>query len=251
MHRVVKQLTLVACAVTFAAALTACNRTADGGSAAGAAAAVVNCKKITLEEVDRLISQQTRGQQSQLSPLEQGAARLQVLDGLVQQEALFQRAEKEKLVPSEDELTQFINAQRQQARMTEEEYQQELRRQNMTEQALREQARKTLAIQKLQEKVIGNISIKDSEVENYYNSNKDIFVKQRGVALAVMVVDPQDNGMQDDAKSPAEAKVKIDNVFQQLKNGADFATVTRAKSEDPRTNASGGDIGAASEDGLK
>jgi hypothetical protein len=34
-----------------------------------------------------------------------------VLDGLVQEEVLFQRAEKEKLLPTEDEVTQFINDQ--------------------------------------------------------------------------------------------------------------------------------------------
>ncbi|MDQ3753591.1 MAG: SurA N-terminal domain-containing protein [Acidobacteriota bacterium] len=251
MPRFTKQIAALGLVLSFAFAFAACNRNASGGTTERDVAAAVNGKKITMREVDQIISQQTRGQQTQLSPLELAAARLQVLDGLVQQEVLFQRAEKEKLIPSEDEVTQFINAQKQQARMTDEDYQQMLRESNQTEQALRETARKTIAIQKLQEKAVGNISIKDSEVENYYNSNKNLFVKARGVALSVLVVDPNDNGMQDDAKSPAESKVKIDTIYQQLKNGADFATVVRARSEDPRTNASGGNIGAASEDELK
>ncbi len=251
MPRFTKQMAALGLVLSFAFAFAACNRNASGGTTERDVAAAVNGKKITMREVDQIIGQQTRGQQTQLSPLELAAARLQVLDGLVQQEVLFQRAEKEKLIPSEDEVTQFINAQKQQARMTDEDYQQMLRESNQTEQALRETARKTIAIQKLQEKAVGNISIKDSEVENYYNSNKNLFVKARGVALSVLVVDPNDNGMQDDAKSPAESKVKIDTIYQQLKNGADFATVVRARSEDPRTNASGGNIGAASEDELK
>ncbi|MDQ3585447.1 MAG: SurA N-terminal domain-containing protein [Pyrinomonadaceae bacterium] len=251
MPRFTKQMAALGLVLSFALTFAACNRNASGGTTERDVAAAVNGKKITMREVDQIIGQQTRGQQTQLSPLELAAARLQVLDGLVQQEVLFQRAEKEKLIPSEDEVTQFINAQKQQARMTDEDYQQMLRESNQTEQALRETARKTIAIQKLQEKAVGNISIKDSEVENYYNSNKNLFVKARGVALSVLVVDPNDNGMQDDAKSPAEAKVKIDTIYQQLKNGADFATVVRARSEDPRTNASGGNIGAASEDELK
>lgn len=251
MPKFTKQIAALGLVFSLTLAFAACNRNASGGTAERDVAAAVNGKKITMREVDQIISQQTRGQQTQLSPLELAAARLQVLDGLMQQEVLFQRAEKEKLIPSEDEVTQFINAQKQQARMTDEEYQQMLRESNQTEQALRETARKTIAIQKLQEKAVGNISIKDSEVGNYYNSNKNLFVKQRGVALSVLVVDPQDNEMQDDAKSPAEAKVKIDTIYQQLKTGADFATVVRARSEDPRTNASGGNIGAASEDELK
>jgi parvulin-like peptidyl-prolyl isomerase len=70
----------------------------------------------------------------------------------------------------------------------------------------------------------------------------------------MVVVDPADNsaqGLQNDAKSEAEAKLKIDNISQQLKGGADFATVARAKSEDVNSIARGGDIGFATEDDLK
>ncbi|MFN2514534.1 MAG: peptidylprolyl isomerase, partial [Pyrinomonadaceae bacterium] len=49
----------------------------------------------------------------------------------------------------------------------------------------------------------------------------------------------------------AEAKLKIDNINQQLKGGADFATVARAKSEDATSVPRGGDIGFATEDDLK
>ena len=51
----------------------------------------------------------------------------------------------------------------------------------------------------------------------------------------MIVVDPADNsaqGITDDAKNEADAKLKIDNIYQQLQGKADFATVARAKSED-------------------
>ena len=70
----------------------------------------------------------------------------------------------------------------------------------------------------------------------------------------MIMVDPADNssqGIQNDAKSDAEAKLKIDNIYQQLQGKADFATVARAKSEDINTLARGGDVGFASEDDLK
>ena len=53
--------------------------------------------------------------------------------------------------------------------------------------------------------------------------------------LAMIMVDPPDNsatGINDDAKNEADAKLKIDNIYQQLQGKADFATVARAKSED-------------------
>jgi PPIC-type PPIASE domain len=68
------------------------------------------------------------------------------------------------------------------------------------------------------------------------------------------MVDPADNadtGIADDAKNDADAKLKIDNIYQQLQGGADFATVARAKSEDINSLRSGGDIGFATEEDLR
>jgi len=42
-------------------------------------------------------------------------ARLQVLGNLIQREVLFQRAEREKLLPTEDEITGVINQQKTQS----------------------------------------------------------------------------------------------------------------------------------------
>jgi parvulin-like peptidyl-prolyl isomerase len=234
--------------------IAGCDGSKGGANASGgkdtAVAATVNGKNIMLSEVDTILNQQVAGQQSQLSPLQLAAARLQVLDGLVQQQVLYQRAEKEKLLPSEDEITQEINAQKQQKRMTEEEYARMLQESKQTEQSLREIARRDIAVRKLQEKIIGRISISDKEVEEFYNGNKQQFVNARGIGLADIVVDPNDNGAADDAKSDVEAKSKIDVIYQRLKSGADFADVARQRSEDP-SNIRGGDIGFATEEQLK
>jgi parvulin-like peptidyl-prolyl isomerase len=251
-QRVVKQFLILTLVAVVAVSMVACDR-AGGGDAAGsnaAVAATVNGKSIMLSEVDKLISEQVQGQQAQMSPLELAQARLQVLNTLVQKEVLFQRAEKEKLLPTEEEITQFITNMKQQAGMTDDQFQKRLKEQGQTIESLREEARKSQAIQKLQDKTYGKITISDKEVEDYYNNNRQVFVNARGVELADIVVDPADNGAQDDAKSEAEAKQKIDLVYQQLKSGADFADVARARSEDP-SNVRGGDIGFASEEDLK
>src|SRR5262245_12937338 len=226
-----------------------------GDSADNTVAATVNGKKIMLQEVERVIQQQTGGKQANLSPLELAQARLQVLSSLIQREVLFQRAEQEKLLPTEDEITSSINKQKQDSGMTDEEFARQLKEQNLSMEALREEAKKDLAIQHLQDKYSGKITVSDREVEDYYNANKAQFVNARGVALAMIAVDPQDNSKQgissDDAKNDTDAKLKIDNIYQQLKGGADFATVARAKSEDYQSLTRGGDIGFATEDELK
>ena len=255
MSRVIKQTVLIMVIAASALAFAACGSKGSTGSTSSSGgatdvAATVNGKNIMLSEVDRLINEKFQGQQSKLSPLQLAQTRLQALDTLIQNEVLFQRAEKEGLLPKDDEVTQFLTELKQQSGMTEEQFQQRLKDQGQTVEMLREEARQSKAIEKLQNQVNAKVTIRDEEVQEFYNNNKQNFVNPRGVGLANIVVDPGENGGQDDAKSDTEAKVKIDNIYAQLKSGADFATVARARSEDP-SNVRGGDIGFATEDDLK
>jgi peptidyl-prolyl cis-trans isomerase SurA len=254
-HKMMKLVTTLTVLALIALVANSC--TSGGGSDAkdNTVAATVNGKNIMMAEVERAISQQAGGKQSQLSQLELAQARLQVLDSLIQREVLFQRAEREKLLPTEEQITAAINQQKQQSGMTDEDFQKSLSEQGLTMEALREAARKDVAIKNLQDKYSGKISISDKEVEDFYNNNRQRFVSSRGVSLAMIAVDPADNSSQgitqNDAKNDAEAKVKIDNIYQRLKAGADFATVARATSEDANSVLRGGDIGFASEEDLK
>jgi len=254
--RLISAATVLALTAAF---FVACSNSGSSENKDSMVAATVNGKNIMLAEVERQISQQAAGKQAQLSQLELAQARLQVLGSLIQREVLFQRADREKLLPTEDEITAAINQQKQQSGMTDDDFQKNLAAQNLTMESLREEARKDIAIKKLQDKYNSKITVNDKEVEDFYNSNRERFVSSRGVALGMIVVDPADNSAQgiaqndakNDAKSDTEAKLKIDNIYQQLKSGADFATVARAKSEDPTSLQRGGDIGFATEDDLK
>ena len=217
-------------------------------------AATVNGRNIMLSEVERVVSQQAGGNTSSLNQLQMAQARLQVLSNLIQREVLFQRAEREKVLPTEAQIDGVIATQKQNSGMTSEDFDKSLKAQNLSMETLREEARKDLAIAALQDKYSGKIDISDREVEEFYNNNRDRFKNERGVALAMIVVDPADNsstGITDDAKNEADAKLKIDNIYQQLQGKADFATVARAKSEDINTLVRGGDIGFLTEQELR
>jgi len=238
----------------LALVISGCSSGGGAEASDSTVAATVNGKNIMLKEVERGVSQQAGGQQAKLSQLELAQARLQILSNLIQREVLFQRAEREKLLPTEDQIDGAINSQKQQSGMTSEDFEKSLKEQNVSMETLREEARKDLAIANLQDKYSGKISISDKEVEDFYNNNRAQFVNARGVELAMIMVDPADNaaqGIANDAKNEAEAKLKIDNIYQQLQGKADFATVARAKSEDIQTLARGGDIGFVSEEDLK
>ncbi len=255
--RIAKLMYSILFVVLLAFLASACKTGGTADAKDSMVAATVNGKNIMLAQVERTISQQSGGKQSQLSQLELAQARLQVLGSLIQREVLFQRAEREKLLPTDDQVNSMIQQQKQQSGMTDDDFQRNLREQNLSMEAVREEARKDVAIRNLQDKYSGKIAISDREVEEFYNSNKDRFVNARGVLLAMIMVDPADNSPQgilqdNDAKDEARAKLKIDDINQQLKAGADFATVARAKSEDANSLVRGGDLGAyATEDDLK
>ena len=163
-----------------ALAIGACS-SGGGSTPDNTVAATVNGKKIMSSEVERIIHQQSQGKESLLSAHDLAQTRLTVLDSLIQREVMFQRAEQDKLLPTEDEITNAINKQKTDSGMTDEEFARQLKNQNMTMEALREDARKALAIQKLQAKYYGKITISDREVEDFYTANKQrLFVNQRG-----------------------------------------------------------------------
>jgi peptidyl-prolyl cis-trans isomerase SurA len=228
----------------------------SGGSPAkeNEVAATVNGRNIMLSEVERALNRQTGGKPQALNQLQLASARLQILDSLIQREVLFQRAERDKVLPTDAQIEGVIATQKQNSGMSNEDFEKSLQAENMTMEGLRNEARKDLAISALQDKYSSQIKISDRDIEDYYATNRDQFKNERGVELAMIMVDPADNsaqGLKDDAKNETDAKLKIDNVYQQLKGGASFADVARAKSEDINTIGRGGDVGFATEEDLR
>jgi hypothetical protein len=249
--------TILGAALLTAALLimSGCNPTTGSGGGPtpdlNEAAATVNGKVIKLEEVERLIKQQGQGQESRLSPLELAQARLQVLQGLIQDEVLYQKAEKESVVPSDDEVKTEFNRLKTSSGKTEEQWQKDLQAANETEDSLREKVKKQLAVKKLEDKISGKVEPpKDSEIDAFYNGNKEAFVKKKGVKLAAIVIDPADNGEGDATKTEADA-VRVGNeIIAQLRQGGDFAQIAREKSED-QSRLQGGDLGYISEEEMR
>ena len=252
--RNIAKVLAVSCLAAAGLVLNGCSSSGTEVRDNNTVAATVNGHNIMLNEVERAIAQQTNGNPASLNQLAMAQARLTVLDTLIKKEVMFQRAEKEKLLPTESQIDGAIATQKQNSGMTAEDFEKTLKAQNMSMETLREEARKSLAISALQDKYNGKIDISDREVEEYYNANRQYFKNERGVSLAMIMVDPADNsstGITDDAKNEADAKLKIDTIYQQLQGKADFATVARARSEDINSLRQGGDAGFATEEDLK
>lgn len=214
-------------------------------------AATVNGKAIKMEDVERALKQQAQGQDNRLSQLELASARLQILENLIQQEVMFQKAEKEGTVPSDEEVNGEINKQKQQSGKSADAIEKEMKDAGMTDAALHDQVKKQLAIQKLVDKITGKIEPpKDAEIEAFYNGNKDAFVKKRGVKLAAIVIDPANSGEGDTTTDDQTAVLKANEVIKKLQGGQDFAQLAQQYSED-QSKFQGGDLGYVSEEDMR
>jgi peptidyl-prolyl cis-trans isomerase C len=216
--------------------------------------AKVGSSDITLKQVDSVIKQQldSSGGGPAFTSTELAAARLSVLDNLIQEEALYQLARKgENLVPDDNKIAQEIQKTKQDAGLTEEKYQESLKQAGLTEADVKERIKKQLAINALRDREKARITAPtDAEIEKYFNDNKDQFVAARGVDLSIIVADPSNNGAVDDAIGEGQAEQKIKSIYEQLKTGADFATVASQRSEHQSAMRQGA-VGFAAEEQLK
>ncbi len=246
---------LVAVIATFTVFLTACpdgSPTPQNGETVdpNETAATVNGTAIKLQEIEKVIKQQAQGEETKFSPLELAQARLQVLEQLIQQEVMFQKAQKEETIPNDGEVTAELNNRKTSSGISKEEFEKKLKEAGMTEEDLKAQIKKDLAIKKLFDKVTGKVEPpSNTEIEAFYNGNKDSFVKKRGVRLATIVVDPTNSGQGDATTDEESAKRKLEEIAKRLNSNVDFATVASELSEDP-SRLRKGDLGYITEEQL-
>ncbi len=223
----------------------------NGGVNENEVAATVNGKEIKLVEVERVLKQQTQGQDPNLSPLELAQARLQILESLIQKEVMFQKAEKENSVPTEEEITAEFNKSKTASGLSVEQWEAKMKEIGETEASARQAIKEGLAIQKLTDKITGKIEPpKDKEIEDFYAGNKSAFVKKRGVKLAAIVVDPSNSGEGDTTIDEQSAVLAVNEIIKRLDQGADFATLASEKSED-QSRFQRGELGYISEEQMK
>src|SRR5947207_6174071 len=238
-------------AMAFAAA-TGCNKEVRHAPDVWA---VVNAKEIKRDEVDKYYRTRVNPEGQEPSQEESLSQKLNVLDELINNEILLEKAKKLNLEASdgevEDKFTELKSP------YTEDEFQRRLKDQGMSVDDLKLDLRRQLSIQKLlNREVLAKISITDQEVSEFYNNNKTQFnVAEPTYHLAQIKVTPRKdpqirNRKNDDATNEAEAIRKTKMLMDKLNSGADFAQLAMDYSEDMNTASTGGDLGYVPESGL-
>ncbi len=217
--------------------------------------ATVNGKEIKRDEVEKYYRSRVNPEGQEPSQEEALSLKLNILDELVNQEILLERAKSLGLEASDGEVEdKFTEAK---SPFTEEEFQRKLKESGGTVDDLKRDIRRQLSIQKLINKeVVAKISITDQDVSDFYNQNRAQFnVAETQYRIAQIVVTPRKdpqvrNRKNDDATNDAEARSKCASLMNRLNHGADFAQLAMDYSEDPVTAATGGDLGFISESAL-
>lgn len=217
--------------------------------------AVVNGEQVHRAEAEKYYKSRLNPQAPTPSQEEALSLTLNVLDELINNDILIQRARKLGLEASdgevEDKFTEFKSP------YTEDEFQKTLKDRGVTTDDLKQDIRKQLTVQKLlNREVEAKIAITDQDISSFYNQNRAQFnVAETQYRVAQILVtphkDPQlHNRKNDDATTDVEARRKAAALEQQLANGADFAQLAMDYSEDPSTASSGGDLGYVPESSL-
>ena len=216
---------------------------------------MVNGKEIKKDEVEKYYRTRVNPEGQAPSQEEALSLKLNVLDELINNEILIERAKKLNLEASdgevEDKFTELKSP------YTEDEFQRQLKERGVSVDDLKRDLRRQLSIQKLlNREVVAKISITDQDVAEFYNANKAQFnVAEPQFRIAQIVVTPRKepqirNRKNDDATNEAEAQRKVKMLMDKLNSGADFAQLAMDYSEDMNSAATGGDLGYVPESAL-
>lgn len=214
--------------------------------------AKVNGSKILRTEVDKSYNSQIAGSPQKPTAAEEEALRLQILLHLVDVQLHLQQAEKLGVVATDDEVEGKLSQLK--AGDTQEEFAKRLKSQNITEADLKQDIRRNMTIEKLLNKEIASkVTISDNDITTYYNEHKPEFnliePRYHIAHIQVQIGQPAEPGTK--GQTEAQARQKIQAIYNRLESGEDFGAVASQWSEDPNSAHNGGDLGAMPESTLK
>jgi peptidyl-prolyl cis-trans isomerase C len=205
-------------------------------------AAMVNGVAISMEQynkelniqLDRVSQQGQQVSDDQLAELKNN-----ILDNLIEREILYQQSQKAGIKITDQTIDDQLAAIKKRF-PSETEYKNALAKMNLAEDEVKLQIMRGLSIRELIEQQISSkVVITDEESKAYYDKNPQMFKQPAQIKASHILI--KVDAKADEAQK-AEARKKIEEVQQKLKDGGDFAALAKEYSEGP-SNAKGGDLG--------
>ncbi|HEY2897668.1 MAG TPA: peptidylprolyl isomerase [Gemmatimonadaceae bacterium] len=215
--------------------------------------AVVGTTPILRSDVEeRLAQARAAGQKMPEDSASQQAMLRSILDAIIDEELLVQKAKEEKVEVSDNDVNADVDKRMQTIRTrftTEKEFRDELKKSGFGtvdefRRWLTDQSRRSQLQQKLFEKLrtdgkITPAAVSNAEVDEFFNKNSSQLQKLPAtVTLRQIVVSPKPTPRQDSL-----ALAKAESLYVEISKGGDFEQIAKRESMDPSTKELGGDLG--------
>jgi len=236
------------CLGFLAVAAAACNRASSGASSVTADTwAVVNGKAITRQDVDKAYRRARDASAPTASEEETILAKMQLLDNLIVEELMLEKAAQLKVeLPTTELDTAEANAKKS---IPEDVFQQQLTQRGLTAADMREGLRRQMLLEKvITKEVTDKVTVADQEISDFFNANKAQFnLPEESYRLQQIIITPVpeqqvSNRTGDDATTPQAAQQKVQMLVERLKAGASFSELAADYSEDPEGASRGGEL---------
>jgi peptidyl-prolyl cis-trans isomerase SurA len=215
--------------------------------------AVVGTTPILRSDVEeRLAQARAAGQKMPEDSASQQAMLRSILDAIIDEELLVQKAKEEKVEVSDNDVNADVDKRMQTIRTrftTEKEFRDELKKSGFGtvdefRRWLTDQSRRSQLQQKLFEKLrsdgkITPAAVSNAEVDEFFSKNSSQLQKLPAtVTLRQIVISPKPTPHQDSV-----ALAKAESLYVEISKGGDFEQVAKRESMDPSTKELGGDLG--------
>ena len=196
----------------------------------------VNGHPILRRDFDLAVQMQFRGRRNPVGLKELQSVRDKVLEGLIENELLYQKAVKsETPVPDGDVETEFQKMK--EGFGSSDAFLETLKKNGVGEAGFKDQLRRTLLVTRFVDRqVVGKIDVSEEDVRRYYDQNPAEVNRKEAVRLAQILVRVFPD---DPPQARATAREKIEAILKEVKSGGDFADLARKYSDDRETR--GGD----------
>lgn len=243
----------VVLAAPLAAQLGTPQQAAGGPPVVDGVVAVVGTTPILRSDVEeRLAQARAAGQKMPDDSVGQQAMIRSILDAIIDEELLVQKAKEEKVEVADNDVNADVDKRMQTIRSrftTEKEFRDELKRSGFGtvdefRRWLMDQSRRNQLQQKLFEKLrqdgkIAPAAVSPAEVDEFFKKNSSQLQKLPAtVTLRQIVVAPKPSPKEDSA-----AVAKAESLYVEIQKGGDFEQIAKRESMDPSTKELGGDLG--------
>ncbi len=167
-----------------------------------------------------------------------------LLNKTIEEKLLMQEAGRKGIRVGNEEVDSTIELAINQSPYSREQIDAQLKAQNTTWEEIKDSYKKQLTIGKLlNQTILGQITVSDEEVEQFYNNFSDQFIVPEQLRASHILVCFQGSAKCLTNLTESDAKIKITSIYNKLKRGENFTELAVEFSDDLTAKSNSGDLG--------